>query len=155
MQTRKRRSQGFSVFLLSVLLATPALCLASGLDCSKASSPVEKAICSNYRLIDLDKQLSQIYSEALQQGSAAEVRKGQRQWLRTRRDVCKTKDCIETVYEKRIEELSRVAASRPFPTQAEAKGVCEFVATLTDRAQAAGAGKPEPRAPESKGPYLQ
>ena len=60
-----------------------------GFDCSKAASPVDRLICSDESLANLDRALAEQYDELRKhltpQGLVA-LRTGQRNWLGTRRD---------------------------------------------------------------------
>lgn len=63
-------------------LAAPAL--AASFDCAKASTPFEKAICTNAELSAADDHLSKTYATArsgLSEAAATQLRDSQRQWL--------------------------------------------------------------------------
>jgi uncharacterized protein YecT (DUF1311 family) len=81
-------------------------------DCSKASTPVEKAICRDAELAKLDKELSQLYAKVLEtQGE--KVKESQRAWLAERDKQCKGKDnkeiirILKELYKSRIDELQK------------------------------------------------
>jgi uncharacterized protein YecT (DUF1311 family) len=93
--------------LFCVFNVFPVLAFGAGFDCSKASSLVEKLICSDAGLSKADEELSGIYQEALSySGNQAAFKKEQLSWLRTGRDSCKTAECLAEAYRKRIETLS-------------------------------------------------
>lgn len=72
-------------------------------DCQMAKTFIETSICSNKMLSDLDDQLAIAYKRALDQSSNQnELRKNQREWLKTTRNVCQSEDCLKKVYEQRI-----------------------------------------------------
>lgn len=75
-------------------------------DCNKASSQIERLICSNSDLAELDIWLAEAYANArLQKGQAIKVQDEQRRWLRDIRGVCKDTACLQAAYAKRINEL--------------------------------------------------
>jgi uncharacterized protein YecT (DUF1311 family) len=96
------------------LLITIVLCglfstqaLAASFDCNKATTRVEKAVCSNPELSKLDEQLAKAYHDALARLSSKgqkETREYQRQWLK-QLPGCQSDGCLEDFYEKRIEQL--------------------------------------------------
>ena len=112
------------VILAGLLLlgAVPAAQAAS-FDCAKASTPVEKAICSNPDLGRRDEVLAKAYATALgglSDEAKAAVQAGQRDWLGYAALAC-TKDaqpftaaltgeeqaCLGTVYGARIDTLEQ------------------------------------------------
>jgi uncharacterized protein len=101
--------------LLGVSLVSSAE--AATFDCNKASTFVEKAICSDSRLTSMDDQLGRLYKDALAASSdSAALKAEQRAWLSSR-DQCKDSDCVIKAYEDRIGVLtatSSPAKSRNF-----------------------------------------
>jgi hypothetical protein len=84
----------------------------AGFDCAKASTKVEKFICSDSRLSDADGRLGEVFSQrrqALSEADAKQLQQAQRQWLKVRNqrfsncgdDI----DCAIAVYEERIAEI--------------------------------------------------
>ena len=51
--------------IIGVLFMFPSFTFAAGFDCTKATSTVEKLICSDDKLSKADEQLSAVYSKAL------------------------------------------------------------------------------------------
>jgi uncharacterized protein len=83
---------------------------AATFDCNKASTFVEKAICSNPRLTSMDDQLGRLYKDALAASSNSVALKAeQRAWLSSR-DQCKDSDCIIKAYEDRISALGAISS---------------------------------------------
>lgn len=80
-------------------------------DCSKASNTVERLICSDNSLAELDVMLSQKYKAALAEASDKTVLK-QRQieWIKGVRSKCTDAVCIADEYKKRISEISGSSA---------------------------------------------
>lgn len=83
-------------------------------DCTKASTPAEKMICTHSQLSSQDKRLNKVYKE-LQETSTAEkaktLQEEQRAWLKTRDteliNCGQNMDCAVAVYEDRISALSQ------------------------------------------------
>jgi uncharacterized protein len=84
-----------------------------GFDCDKATSKIEKRICAEPALAELDLQLSQVYAEAQSEtagidGESGEridpLAKEQKIWLK-KRNQCKTNLCLKTTYQKRIKYI--------------------------------------------------
>ncbi|UBM60703.1 lysozyme inhibitor LprI family protein [Marinilongibacter aquaticus] len=79
-------------------------------DCSKAVSPVEKAICRSAQLANLDRRLAAVYRKTLV-SKANKVREDQRVWIEEREKACENKSNAEVtailmgMYRQRIEEL--------------------------------------------------
>lgn len=89
--------------------------------CDKAQSRVEKAICADAELSELDEHLGRYYAAARQAvaGAAACLTADQRQWLRTVRDRCVDGACLKAAYLARLSELDGlqpgVTAIKAFP----------------------------------------
>jgi uncharacterized protein len=84
---------------------------AATFDCNKASTFVEKAICSDSRLTRMDDQLGRLYKDALAASSnSAALKTEQKAWLSSR-DQCKDSDCIMKAYADRISSLSPKSAA--------------------------------------------
>jgi len=89
---------------LGLSLVSPSA--AATFDCNKASTFVEKAICSDSRLTSMDDQLGRLYKDALAASTdSAALKAEQRAWLSSR-DQCKDSDCVIKAYEHRISTLS-------------------------------------------------
>jgi uncharacterized protein len=97
---------------------------AAAFDCNKASTFVEKAICSDSRLTGMDDQLGRLYKDALAASSnSAALKAEQRAWLSSR-DQCKNSDCIINAYDDRISSLSAMSApAKPGGLTGTYKGV--------------------------------
>jgi uncharacterized protein len=91
-----------TAFLLTIAANT----YAASFDCRKASSELEKLICSDDELSRLDESLSKAYREALKRTDIKDkIIKSQRQWLKNERDACHNAECLKTAHEIRIKEL--------------------------------------------------
>lgn len=80
---------------------------AQSFDCSKAQTPVEKMICADASLRELDEYLGRYYAagRAELEGAASCLQSDQAQWLRSTRNACATGDCLKTAYLNRLGEL--------------------------------------------------
>jgi uncharacterized protein YecT (DUF1311 family) len=89
---------------------------AASFDCAKASTQVEKTVCSDSELSRLDEALDHAYAELKGLGRRVdELRKEQFQWLSVR-NACASHGCIRTAYVERLEtlELSAPLAKKSF-----------------------------------------
>lgn len=98
---------------MRVLILTAALTVIGGgssfaasFDCGKASTPVEKAICSDERLSNLDSELGRAYKAALQNSTApADLKTEQKNWI-AQRNRCTDMTCLASAYQARLASLS-------------------------------------------------
>ena len=116
----------FTSFQLVLVVATFAVFLAApakaqGFDCKKAASVVEKAICDDAQIGDLDKSLSHLFSDSLKYSAPSQrsaLLLEQRRWLAHRDKFCKPPSwvkpelfsqsmwsCLFSVYTERLDEL--------------------------------------------------
>ncbi|MFW9078010.1 lysozyme inhibitor LprI family protein [Pseudomonas sp. P2757] len=83
------------------------LATAAGMDCAKAASVVEIAICANKPLYELDVQMGAVYGRLIKAATQRqpEVKSAQRQWLKTR-DACgEDVSCLNQRYTDRLQAL--------------------------------------------------
>ena len=74
-------------------------------DCAKSRTTVEKTICADEYLSQLDVSLSESYDNLLHYSvDKDKPHADQRAWLK-QRNACKTATCIQTAYEKRITKV--------------------------------------------------
>jgi uncharacterized protein len=89
----------------------PPSAQAASFDCAKASSFVEKAICSDQQLSAMDDQLARLYKAARADSSGnATLEPEQKAWLSSR-DRCADAPCLKKAYADRIKALSATGAS--------------------------------------------
>jgi uncharacterized protein len=90
---------------VAVGLAAPAA--AQSFDCARAQTRIEKMVCADRALADLDEYLGRYYSAARAAMPAAEscLRGDQQEWLKTKRGACQDADCLRTAYLERLAEL--------------------------------------------------
>jgi len=92
---------------------------AASFDCDKATSRVEKLICSSPKISALDEDLNNSYKTVLSLSTHHGIillRLDQKTWLKTTRDGCRDALCLENAYTSRIKELGKLnsaAGSEP------------------------------------------
>ncbi len=94
------------VFSMVVL---PQLVRAAGFDCNKASTRVEKLICSDDNLSGLDEDLATGYKQILNASTPEEKKlivADQRKWLKEVRDRCEDSSCLSNAYYERQKAIS-------------------------------------------------
>ena len=105
---------------LFVLASVPAM--PQAIDCGKAQSPIDRAICASPALMAQDRLLAETYGQALAHdpAHADAIRQAQRQWLSERARSCatvqKAADCLSRFYASRLAALSGIvppAAAAP------------------------------------------
>jgi DNA-binding beta-propeller fold protein YncE len=78
-------------------------------DCTRASFPSERLVCSSKELASLDREMASAYREALvragTKGRLATLRDSQKQWLRRTRESCNNVNCLVGIYVERIRDL--------------------------------------------------
>lgn len=96
--------------VIALFLSAPPLDAAS-FDCTKTATQVEKLICADKEISDLDDRLAAAYKQALDMASNKEgLKQLQIEWLKSR-DTCKDQPCLKARYEARITQLA--SASQP------------------------------------------
>ena len=101
------------VMVFFMVISVPFdLSAAPSFNCSKASTVIEKAICVNPELSDLDGKLAQLYSEEKLHLAGAErdqLIADQKEWIKHRNINCSfgsVNDCLLGSYRIRMNELS-------------------------------------------------
>jgi uncharacterized protein len=92
-------------FLLLALLLLPTASQSTSFDCGKASSRVERLVCTSKDLSALDDSLSELYSAEVEREQIVGLRASQKKWL-ANRNACEDAPCVTSYYERRIAELS-------------------------------------------------
>lgn len=93
-------------YLIGILLVLPTLADGASFDCDNALSKVEKLVCSNIELSELDSRLGARYKQALKESPfIPAVRDQQRNWLHGVRDRCSDATCLRTIYAQRIKSF--------------------------------------------------
>ena len=80
---------------------------AQSLDCKKVQTRVEKMICADAGLRELDEHLGRYYAAGRMEleGAASCLQADQSQWLKSTRDACQDAACLKTAYLNRLGEL--------------------------------------------------
>lgn len=102
--------------ILLLLLSTPAF--SASFDCKKAASSVEKTVCSNPKLSQLDTNLAIYYHDAMTDLSPEgqkETKQYQKKWLKEIPQYCQARvklksvdnlaECLKDAYEDRVSQL--------------------------------------------------
>lgn len=94
--------------IICLLFCAASTVSAASFDCAKAATNVEKLICSNSEIEELDDKTTIIYSKAMS-NSSEEQRSNlitrQIHWLKQVRNICKDIACLNEAYLARITEL--------------------------------------------------
>jgi uncharacterized protein len=95
--------------LLLVLIVPAVRVEAASFNCAKAQTPVERLICSDPQVSELDDRLDKAYRAAEVTGTwqRSELGPDQREWLKNVRNRCNDAPCLVRAYQVRIEELSK------------------------------------------------
>ncbi len=95
------------ILSLTALMMFISTAQAVSFNCQKAKTFIEKAICQNPELSDLDDELGSLYQLALTDNkNPAVFKKQQLGWLK-QRDTCQTVDCVKKSYKQRIATLNK------------------------------------------------
>jgi uncharacterized protein len=110
--------------LIRPFLLGAALCLAAapparadGIDCAKAKTPVDRAICANAGLKALDGKIASLYAKvraAIDDDALGHAFVGQqRSWIAARDAACPDAkpECVEKSYATRVDDLTALAAA--------------------------------------------
>lgn len=84
-----------------------SLANAASFDCAKGATSIEKTICSDSQLSELDSQLLQSYKKAISTSPDADGLKfEQKEWLKNIRNKCTDAGCMKQAYTERISTLT-------------------------------------------------
>lgn len=103
-----------SVILITFLTLVNTPLLAASFNCKKAVTEMEKMICEDAELSQLDSDMAKAYKKllgALPKAEAEFLRENQRSWLTERNeafDQCDVEGCFVHVYAARISTLSPI-----------------------------------------------
>ncbi|MGH8374239.1 MAG: lysozyme inhibitor LprI family protein [Pseudomonas sp.] len=104
----------FHTLIAALLIASPLAAHAVSFDCKKASTFVEKEICSDATLGKLDDALTDNYNAMLATDlgdGGTSLKKEQRAWL-AERNKCKTNKCLVDLYRKRVDDVCEAPVVR-------------------------------------------
>lgn len=81
---------------------------AASFSCAKANTNIEKMICADPELSELDSDLNELYQQTLEQSTdRLKAVSEQRQWLRTERNPCQDVVCLKKIYQTRFDEFAK------------------------------------------------
>jgi uncharacterized protein len=101
------------LWVSAAIMAAAFEARAASFECAKASTAVEKLICSDAKLSVLDTRLAQAYRQALATPAVAQrVKPEQRRWL-AERNKCTDVACLTAAYQKRLADLVAPASAKP------------------------------------------
>jgi uncharacterized protein/predicted aspartyl protease len=110
---RRFRFNGFFVIALLPALYSSQVG-AQSFNCRYAKTPAEVLICQDGQLAALDERMAGIYSKIhgeLPDAQRLLIEGEQRNWLHSRMECGRDRDCIERVYQGRIQELTPTSLS--------------------------------------------
>ncbi|TPN15422.1 DUF1311 domain-containing protein [Mesorhizobium sp. B2-1-3] len=93
----------------ALLLDAPQKAAGASFDCSRARLSVERMICADALLSDLDEKLYAAF-QAIDGRKAPELVAAQKRWIK-QRNKCTAPTCVSTLYRERIFELSQLGAT--------------------------------------------
>jgi len=95
------------------LFLSGSLAHAASFDCAKASTTIEKTICADDQISDLDGQLSVIYKNALSATvDIAKLKEEQKDWIIRVRNKCEGAACLRAAYQARVDVLQSHSEER-------------------------------------------
>ncbi len=97
---------------------------AASFDCGKAVTVIDKTICAERELSNLDDTLTRSYKDALAKSRQKDVLKSeQRAWLTNVRNKCGDTTCLKRVYRERITAIDSLIGAKPdLPRDVQAQG---------------------------------
>lgn len=107
---------GFKRVLAAFLIAAPAsmqlptLASSQSFSCANAQIPSEMAICNSENLLVKDEEVAELVSarlvKAVSSGDVPKLSREHSNWLRVRNECANDIPCLESVYDKRIRNLT-------------------------------------------------
>lgn len=157
--------------LVAMALLIPSVSFSAGFDCARAGTNIERMICGDPFLSDLDTQLTHAYHAEVnaRPETKDKLKAEQREWLAQVRNKCQDVPCLTSVYQERIKVLAvpgdiapapaPAAAQQTVPTDEPPRPATGAVATQSAGAPAPAAqppahkaGKEADKAPSGNGP---
>ena len=122
-----KESQMKQSIIAIVLLAFASGSHAASFDCKKAATPVEKSICAEGQISDLDSLLMLSYKKALANAADPKSLKSeQRAWLTYVRNKCQDNICLKRVYNERLSVLNSIKAEEQLAKSQWETYSCEY-----------------------------
>ncbi|MEI7841253.1 MAG: hypothetical protein WCJ11_12215 [Methylococcaceae bacterium] len=103
-----------SLSVFALLIGTSFTAQSAGFDCSLAKTKIEKMICSDAELSELDSQLKDVFIEAQGETAGIDAESGERidpvgkensKWIFTVRNKCSNASCLKTAYKSHIKQI--------------------------------------------------
>ncbi len=108
----------FVVFLLAVFIAS--MSFAASFECARASTKVEKLICSDPERSKSDEDLTVSYVRVLKSALDPEaIKNQQRKWLSEVRNHCDEVACLREAYASRIKQLASIGKRKTLAVVAQ------------------------------------
>lgn len=105
-QTQQTPEASLPVISPEVAASAAVGTFAPSFDCTKASTGLERLICSHQELAALDVELMRVYKQYLDTTKDKNgLKKEQSEWRKNERDACSTVDCVAKAYRSRIDDL--------------------------------------------------
>jgi len=121
-----------SAAILATVIGLGARAPAASFDCRKARTPVEKMICSDPQLSDLDARLARSYRRARDAGAdPAALQAAQRTWLATERGKCNDVPCLKQAYQQRLAAVDAAGGAKADSGKAGGAGAKELAYSFT------------------------
>jgi len=142
-----RKTGSVPIFVV-LALSWSAAAGAASFPCEKAQTRMEKAICADAEVSQLDEYLARYYAAAragLGDGGSC-LAADQRQWLSTVRNACADAACLKKVYLERLGELHALQPGASALRNVELPRV-PSLAWIIPAAQDNVAAPPKPKAP--------
>ena len=100
-------------WIIFIMTSFSTTTYAASFDCQKATTLIEKEICTDNKLSKLDEQLAVIYKSTLKNSAnPSAFKKQQRQWLKSKRNKCQTAACLKLTYQVRINSLLQTKSQK-------------------------------------------
>ena len=118
------RIKGFYWLLFLLMIGTPCFGTQPSFNCDKATTVVEKLICADEDLAQLDVELNQVYREVLEQVEEPQkLKEEQLQWLKSR-NRCEDRQCVQLQYVQRLDQLRRSLTNQAKPEKGTDSNRC-------------------------------
>ncbi|HEY9162843.1 MAG TPA: hypothetical protein VIS94_17335 [Desulfomonilia bacterium] len=96
------------IIFTALIVLIPAISVAAGFNCERASSSIEKMICGNPDLSLMDESMTAAYKKAVAGASdSAPLSADQKLWLKNTRNACRDVSCLKKAYQERTAELNK------------------------------------------------
>ena len=95
------------ILLVAIVSLMAHAAAAQSFDCAKATTRIEKMVCADRSIADLDEYLGRYYAAARAGNAPAAscLQADQSEWLKSKRDACADASCLKSAYLDRLAEL--------------------------------------------------